>query len=243
MAVIVLGSAHGSPGATTAALALAAHLPGGVLVEADCDGGVLAARLGLAREPGIVSAAADRDSHSAGALLRHAQAGPGALSVVVGPASPANAAWVWQTAGPNLADAVHGHAGWVVIDAGRLSPDAPTHPLLERALTAIVVRPRADELAIVSAGLAATDSTARPRLILVGERPYSAAEVSAELGCSVVGVVADDPRAAGILWEGGSRRVLARSAFARSIRSLAEALTELLTPVALPADDSVVRAS
>ena len=60
MTVIAVGSVHGSPGATTLALDLArlcARSPGRevLLIEADPDGGCLAARLDLAVKPGPVS--------------------------------------------------------------------------------------------------------------------------------------------------------------------------------------------
>lgn len=223
MTAVLVGSVHGAPGATTTAAGLAACYPGGVLVEADCGGGVLAVRFGLAREPGVVTLAADRAT-SDQALAAHAQPVPGGLPVVVGPESAHHAGWLWRTAGDGLAASIDRHEGVAVVDVGRLGPDNPVPALFPDAPVLLVVRPRADELAVAAAHLAATGNDRRPALVLVGERPYSAAEVAGELRCEVLGVVADDPRGAATLWDGGSPRRLARSAFARSVRTLAEAL-------------------
>ena len=81
MSMIVVGSVRSS-GATTLALALAGSLERAVLIEADADGGVLALRYGLAREPGMATLAASRPG-SGGGVLDHAQALPGGLPVVV----------------------------------------------------------------------------------------------------------------------------------------------------------------
>lgn len=229
MTVLVVGSLHGSPGATTVAVALAACHPDGIVVEADCDGGVLAARLGLAREPGVVTLAADRDAGAGGGLAHHAQHAPVGVPVVVGPESSDHATWLWRSTGQQLAEAATGHSGAVVVDAGRLSPSSPLSALVSHAsLTVIVARPRADELAVVAAKLTAHEGPRRPSVVLVGDRPYSDAEVAAELGCDVLGVIAHDERAVATLWDGGSRRSLARSAFARSIQSLAETVADRL---------------
>lgn len=226
MTVLVIGSLHGSPGATTVSVGLAGCLRDAVVVEADCDGGVLAARLGLPREPGVVTLAADRDS-SRGRLARHVQQAVG-VSVVVGPESSDHASWLWRSAGPQLADSLRRHDGVVIVDVGRVSPTAPTLELFGETMTLIVARPRPDELAILAARVGALAPDRRPSVVLVGERPYTRADVTAELGCDVLGAVADDPRAVETLWNGGSRRLLARSPFARSIRTLADIVASRL---------------
>lgn len=226
MTAVLVGSVHGAPGATTTAVGLASCLRGAVVVEADCAGGVLAVRFGLPREPGIVTLAADRQP-GARVLAAHAQTVPGGLPVVVGPESPQHVSWLWRTAGDVLAAAVARHEGVVVVDVGRFGPENPVTSLFPDAPALLVVRPRADELAVAAAQLASSTAR-RPVVVLVGERPYSAAEVAAEFGCDVLGVVADDPRGAATLWEGGSPRRLARSAFARSVRTLADAVADRL---------------
>ena len=70
--IVSLCSVRGSPGVTSWSLLLAAAWPGEyaaerVVLEADCDGGVLGARYGFGVDPGVVSliAALRRaDSHA-----------------------------------------------------------------------------------------------------------------------------------------------------------------------------------
>ncbi len=244
MTVLAIGSLHGSPGATTVSVGLAGCLRDAVVVEADCDGGVLAARFGLPREPGVVTLAADRDG-SHGRLARHVQQAPVGVPVVIGPESSDHASWLWRSAGPQLADSLRRHDGLVIVDVGRVSPTAPTLDLFGENMTLIVTRPRPDELAILAARVAALAADHRPSVVLVGERPYASADVTAELGCDVLGVVADDHRAVAALWTGGSRRLLARSPFSRSIRSLADVIAGRLAEHAElrtgPIPDAVTR--
>src|SRR5438477_511605 len=87
MMTIVVGSVR-SAGATTVALAIAGWLDPVVLVEADPDGGVLALRYGLRREPGLLTLAASRDLEG-DMLSEHTQRLPGGLPVIVAPESPA----------------------------------------------------------------------------------------------------------------------------------------------------------
>jgi hypothetical protein len=55
--LVAFGAVRSSPGVTTAALTIASCIDNSVLVEADWDGGVLGARLGLSREPGLTTLA------------------------------------------------------------------------------------------------------------------------------------------------------------------------------------------
>lgn len=229
MSVYVFGSARGAPGATTTALAVASWLEDAVLVEADPDGGVLAVRYGLGREPGLVTMAAARGS---GELLDHAQLLPGGSPVVVGPESATRAAHLWRLGGPGIVGAVAAAGRNVVVDAGRLGPASPALPLVEIATSVgVVCRPVAEQLvaaADVVERLGRSDAAvgdAAVGLVLVGERPYGVAEVTSQLGCPVLGVVADDERAAGALGSERSARALARSALLRSSRALTANLT------------------
>jgi hypothetical protein len=219
---IAVGSVR-SGGATTLAMALAGVLDGAVLVEADADGGVLALRYGLSREPGLVSLAASRQPPSE-VIADHAQRLPGGMAVVVGPESAERATQLLRSAGQRIAGLLSG-AGEVdlVVDIGRLSPSSPGTALAAAApLVLVVVRPRAEELVAAAERVAVLGE--RAGLVLVGSGPYSAAEVTSQLGCRVIGTVAHDQRGARALAEGGSSRALGRSALVRSVRTLAAAL-------------------
>ena len=127
MSLLGLASAHGSPGVTTTAVALAATWPEHrrcLLVEADPFGGVIAARYGLGDTPGMSSlAAVARHQFDDDMVWEHAQQLRGGVAVLVGPASADEAHVV-------LRDLVGGLAAWsavqtavdVVVDCGRLAP-------------------------------------------------------------------------------------------------------------------------
>src|SRR4051812_17131410 len=101
MSTLVVGSVRSS-GATTLALALAGWIDRAVLVEADPDGGVLALRYGLGREPGLLTLAAARDVDET-RLLEHTQRLPGGLPVAVAPESADRSTHLLKTAGPRVA--------------------------------------------------------------------------------------------------------------------------------------------
>jgi glycosyltransferase involved in cell wall biosynthesis len=213
--VIAVGSVRAS-GATTLALVLAACVDDAVLVEADPDGGVLALRYGLGREPGLATLAADR----LGAVADHAQPLSGGLRAVVGPESPERATQLLMVAGADLAPRLGGAQESVVADVGRLGPASPALPLARAAEVVLVAaRPRADHLLAAAERVAALGPAAA--VVLVGPGPYRPGEVAAQLGVRVAGAVPDDPRAAAALADGGSAARLARSALVRAVRALA----------------------
>lgn len=229
MTAIAVGSVR-SGGATTLAMTLAGVLDGAVLVEADADGGVLALRYGLSREPGLVSLAASRQPPG-DVILDHAQRLPGGMAVVVGPESPERASQLLRSASQRIAGLLGASSIDLVFDLGRLSPSSPGTVLAAGAQVALVVaRPRAEELVAAAERVAALGEGAG--LVLIGSGPYSAAEVTNQLGCRVVGTIADDPRGARALAEGGSARTLARSGLVRSVRTLAASLLHGSDPTA-----------
>ena len=230
MTAIAVGSVR-SGGATTLAMTLAGVLDDAVLVEADADGGVLALRYGLSREPGLVSLAASRQPPG-DVILDHAQRLPGGMAVVVGPESPERANQLLRSASQRIAGLLAGASSIdLVFDLGRLSPSSPGTVLAAGAQVALVVaRPRAEELVAAAERVAALGEGAG--LVLIGSGPYSAAEVTNQLGCRVVGTIADDPRGARALAEGGSARTLARSGLVRSVRTLAASLLHGSDPTA-----------
>ena len=242
--LIAVCSLKGSPGVTTWSIALAARWPtpaGAVLVECDPSGGSLAARFGLASTPGLVSLAAAarhdtaaRRDTTAGLLWSHAQALPGGLPVV---AAPAGADYT-RAALSTLLDSRHesvsifrGAAtvpGAVVIaDCGRLDSASPAVSIAREAdQVLLLVRPRADELNHLAAGLSMVDLwSMRPGLTLVGPG-YSPTEVVRELGMPVLATVPQDDKGARALsGHPGARRGPARSALGKAAHRLAARLT------------------
>ena len=125
MTVIALASVKGSPGVTTAALAIAARWPAGrkvLLVEADPFGGDLAPRYGATVTGGLASLlAAARRELTPEAVWDHVHELPGGLAVLFGLAGVRQAAAnenVW----PAIATALAELDADVVVDAGRLLP-------------------------------------------------------------------------------------------------------------------------
>lgn len=179
MTVVAVGSLKGSPGATTAMLALAAVWPVStplLLVEADPDGGALAARFGLSTDPGRASAAPGLRRDAADVVLdRHTQTLPGGTPILVGPTSPEQARASLAGCAARLGGALAASATRdAIVDCGRLSVGTPAAPLLAAADTLlVVVRPRLDELAPLTHRLPAlAKGGARVGLLLIGEVPY-----------------------------------------------------------------------
>ncbi|OAP25011.1 hypothetical protein A4R44_04080 [Amycolatopsis sp. M39] len=206
--LVALCSLKGSPGATTAALALAARWPAEqtpVVVECDPAGGDLAARFRLPSVPGLVSlAAAARKSMEASVLWQHVQRLPAGLTVIAGPvgAEQARAALgILAPRGASVLRAAGDQSGVVVLaDCGRVDPDSPALPII-RASDAMVLfaHARDDELSHVASKIrTAATWNPRPGFVLVGGG-YTTAEVEHELQIGVLGRLPHDPKGAAVL--------------------------------------------
>ena len=248
MSVVALASVKAAPGVTTTMLALAAVWPTArrlLLIEADPDGGDLAARAGLTSEPGLTSlAAAGRRALSAVEIDRHVQAISGGTEVVVAPPNAEQAARALVILGDRLPGLLAELTDRdVVVDCGRLRPHSPASALFDRADAALLVsRPRLDELQHLHTRVDQLASTApRTELLLIGDEPYPADEVAGVLGLPILGVFPRDPAAADALT--GLTRTgagLRRSPLLRHAREIADALVERLTPAAEAARERFV---
>ena len=238
MTLVAIGSVKGSPGATTAAVAFGACWPADrrvVVVEADPAGGDVAARFGLAPEPGLVSlASATRRSASPDALWAHTQELPGRLAVVVGPASAKQARAALAMLVPAVTIRWGELSAGVVVDCGRLDPGSPCLDLLAQAdLAVVVVRPGLADLHHLASRVADLRSRcASLTVVLCGAGPYGANEVSDAVGAEVVGVIPWDPSGAGLLGgTPGSARGLARTPLMRAARQI---VAQLAQPISAP---------
>lgn len=236
MSLVCLCSAHGSPGVTTTALALAASWPEDrrcLLVEADPFGGVIGARYGLGDTPGLSSLAViARRGLDGEAVWRHAQRLPGGVPLLVGPGSAEEAHAVLGDVAGVLAGWCSGRSGPdVIADCGRVAPGSPALGLVARAdVTMVLARASVDQLRPAAHRLAALETVGvEASLLLIGDRPYRPDEVASTLGADVVGVIAWDPRTAAALegLEGGGRD-LGRSPLVRSAATLAHKLAAVL---------------
>lgn len=231
MTTVAVCSLKGAPGATTAALALTAALhrsqSDAVVVEADPAGGDLAAMLGLATDPGLVTLAAASRHHSAWPDLQpHVQPLPGGGWVLLAPTDPSQAYAAIRSLADRLVQALDGSVPAAVVDCGRWSPWSPATPLLRQVSTTVVcieatvqgieaARVRADELRDATAG--------RVGLAVVGQQRYSADEIATCTRLPVLGALPEDGRGLRSLL-GATHFRPERTALVRSARSLADAL-------------------
>lgn len=198
MTAIGIFSVKGSPGATSLALALAAHgrERGAVLIEADAAGGDVALRFGIAQHPGLAQLAA-RVRHTGGGrdviegLVRTTgSAGSEAAHVVPAPVEPAAvtaALDALATRPQAIGDVARSRP--VLLDCGRLDPDAPAYALFASCPVKVLVV-RGDAVSLGHAREAGWVSDL-PGLgfVLIDTGPYRAAEAVSVLQIPCFGTV------------------------------------------------------
>jgi len=246
-----VASGKGAPGATTLAALLARFWPmpdqARVIIEADPEGGVLAARwhasAGLTHEPGLLSLAAARDGSAVERLHRHAQGVTDGVELVAAPPSAAQAEACLRALGAAAVGALAVADVVCLVDCGRLTPSSPALPWAQQAERVLLVaRPRLEE--VVALGPLAERLQAAGvlvHLVCVGQRPFHPLEVADVAGVPLVGVVADDSAAAAMVARSGLEgRRLARSRLARSVAELACSLAEPGEPIGADGAERVV---
>jgi hypothetical protein len=198
MSAIGVFNLKGSPGASTLALALAAHgrPHGAVLIEADTAGGDLALRFGIPQAPGLAQLAA-RAGHGAArrgvldGLVRTGGDGANPVDLLPAPVEPAavQAAVTALAANPETL-AVAGTARPLVLDLGRLDPQPSDFGLLTVCDVAVLVV-RGDAVSLGHAREAEwlKDLPARCGFVLVDTGPYRAAEAAGVLGLPCLGAL------------------------------------------------------
>jgi hypothetical protein len=234
-----LVSAGGSPGVTTAAVALALAWPSPVVVaECDPSGGDVLAGLLTGHVPasqGLMEYAieAGRDGRASAAALG-AQLVPldadRTRMVLPGLTDPRQAMGL-ASAWPAVAATLVAQDADVIADCGRLDagPGQPLAILSAARTVAIVLRPtlrqvwsarsRVDILRQLVGG------KSRLALLLTGRGTHSAREVAHALGVPVAASFPDDARSAALLSDGlGGQRTLASGALLRSAQAAGNAL-------------------
>ena len=251
MSLVVLCSATGAPGVTTAGLALmwawAQAVPGrrALLVDADPAGSSLLPgflEAGIPAGGGVLGLAAERGL-SPDVVLRHAVSlDPDETRLVLtGVAEPAQArplASTW-TGLVEVAHDVDTSGLDVLVDAGRIGHRWEPSPLIEAADVAVVVT--RSSLAGVAAARSALLSLRESRgpgrsttVLVVGPpEPYSTGEVAAALDVYPLRPLPLDPWAARALTTGGSIGWrFARSPLLHAAREVASSLTARVQPLA-----------
>jgi len=240
VAVVAFCSTHGSPGATTLALAAAHHWASvadrdAILVEADPDGGVLAARHQIGLIPGLTELAGSaRLGIDAADIVGRAQRLRSGVAVVPAhPSSERTQAALRAAAGP-LAQAFGGVADAdVLLDVGRIRPGSPALPLLETVdRLVVVVRPVAELLVVTINRLELLRQIAQVDVVVVGTKPYGPGDVAEALGVGDVMTVPDD--AAAVQDDPAAARPGRRS-WSASVRAIVEHLVPSTSPEAVAA--------
>ena len=245
MTVWAVASLHGSPGATTLAMGLGAAWPTSaararLVLEADPDGGVLAARFaGLRADRTIADAAvAMRRDFDLDDLLSSTRTVWDGLPVIPAHPSAEQTTAVLANAAERLAVGL-ASAGEVdvIADIGRLTGRSPALPLARRAVvTLLVSRTRFEDVASLTARAAELRAAGvEPALVAVGPRPYDPGLVAAEAGLALLTTLPQDPAAAAVLsGYGGSDGRLRRSLLWRTIGDLASQLLRHAAPPVMP---------
>jgi MinD-like ATPase involved in chromosome partitioning or flagellar assembly len=212
------------PGVTTLALALASVLDddgGAVLVEADAQGGDLAALIGRPPLPGLLSlAAAGRN----GALVdadSHVQQLPAGGKALLAPSDPLQVAAALTAVGDRVIAMARASFRHVVVDRGRgesqVGDDLAV--LVCHATLAGVEQARVRSEALEAVG-------ADVRVVISAVGPYRPDEVSAALARPVVLTIPRDPRGASGLSGDGNVRALRRAPILRAAATLADELLQ-----------------
>jgi Flp pilus assembly CpaE family ATPase len=202
MGLVAFGGLRGAPGTTSLALAVAHHLDSSerraLFVEADPDGGTVAARHGVSINPGLTElAGAARVGLASSEIDRFAQPMPSGLSIIAASPISDRVSAALRTSGTHLANAFQGlsmHRD-VVVDLGRMRLGDPTQPLISVADCVVMVcHPVAEELVPLLNRLAGAPPE-RFIVVIVGEHPYANAEVTQATGITTVVNVPFDQRA------------------------------------------------
>ncbi len=213
MSVVAIGSAKGSPGATNLSVGLGLlwkSVTGrrAVLVEADGDGGVIAARFGLDNSPSLVEFAdVANQGVTAEQLYAHCQLLAGQLPVLVAPGSgEATGLVLGPIAGRvgddlSLLDEVELD---VIVDVGRVRAESLAAALIKYCdLYVLVTQPRFDQLVpLVHHTRSAAVRELPAALVCIGDRPYPPAEMAKATRLDLLGVMAHEPRVTRILGQG-----------------------------------------
>jgi hypothetical protein len=238
--IFAVGSIHGSPGATTLVVGLGQAWPTTdsrqrLVVEADPDGGVLAARYQDLRADRTMADAvvAVRRQFELGRLLQCTRSVHG-LPVLPAPPSADQTHSALVAGGDRLAaglaetDSID-----ALVDVGRLTARSPALPLAQRAaVTLVVARTRFEDVAALSARVVELRAVGvDPWLVSVGSRPYDPSRIADAAELPLFAVIPTDTRAATHLqMGGGTDRRIRRSLLWRTMTEVASHLFGLVAP-------------
>ncbi|MYH72372.1 MAG: CpsD/CapB family tyrosine-protein kinase [Acidimicrobiia bacterium] len=203
MSIIAVGSAKASPGVTSLSVGLGLSWEAttgrrAILVEADGDGGVLAARFGLALIPSLVEfSGTTRHELTIGRLQASSQLLAGQLPALVAPGCGETTTLVLGPMAKRLADGF-GRLDDIaaVVDIGRVRSHSPADELVKHCdLLVLVARPRFDHLVpLVHQARRIIAHDIPTALVCVGDRPYPPTEMAKASQLDLLGIMAYEPR-------------------------------------------------
>jgi Flp pilus assembly CpaE family ATPase len=234
VAAIVLVSAKGAPGVTTAAAALvAAGAPTrrALLAELDPSGGSVQVQAGGPAAWGLIDAAGRLRRESGPEPVRDnvTQLPPG-VPVLLAPTAGSTAESVISSAGDRWLASLRSAAADVVVDAGRWEASQRTATRIAGAdLVGIVCRPTVAGIEATRLSLERMRAVSRTpvAVLVVGRKPYRPDEISAHLDVPLGGSLAWDPRGVAALWAAGAGGRWRRTSLGRSAAATAAQLTAL----------------
>ncbi len=221
MSIIAVGSLHGAPGATTLALDLA-RLAGAdsLLIEADPDGGLLAARLFLALKPGLTDlAGAARTGIDPNNIWKYAQPTKNGCAAIVAHPAAEQVYGALRASADHIGEALQALTNTVVLDVGRLRPGSPALALAAYAdHTVVVAEPTLESVVALTNRANVLRNLNQVHVVLTGNQPYTPHDVTIASRLPVWGVVERG--------EGGRRAEMARDT---QVKSLLRALSSPFT--------------
>jgi hypothetical protein len=245
MTLYAFASTHGAPGVTTTVLGLAAAWRDAtgravLVLEADPDGGVLAARFDDLRADRTLAdvAVEGRRQFEMETVLSSAQSLWGGLPVVVAPPSAEQSSSALGASAERLAAGLAAADDLdVLVDLGRLTTRSPALPFARRAVTTVLVaRPTFESVASMTTRVGELRSRGcQVCVATIGDQPYRPHDVGAAVDAPLLASLPDDSRAAAtFVGTGGGERRLRRSLLWRTLADLATRLVvHVPTPVEL----------
>jgi len=243
-AVLTVYSAHGSPGASTTAIYLAAQWASTgtevLLIEADPGGGSLSHHLGIQFTPGSASFVASGLPVDGANLIDHSQDVLfNNLHIMPATSSPAGARQIvrwWDERAGDLRDIAETEMA-VIIDGGRITADSAAAELTDHAAGVVVVA-RGDNSpttlehlgAVLSAEACGPD--VERCVMTVGDSPLSAEEWAEKCDITFVGAIAAFAEATGDLSAFLNRKKRKSKKWRVSLEEVAEQLLRYAKPPA-----------
>ena len=230
MSIVAVTGLRGAPGATSLALDLArAAGPDSLLLEADPDGGCLAARLDLGVSPGLNELAGAARAGIAGRDLVHFAQSAAGLAVIVAHPAAEQVHAALRAAGAHIAASLRELTTAVIVDCGRLRPGSPALAFAAVADRTLIVSGNGVEAAVALAHCRQVlTALASPAIVLTAARPFATGEVSRASGATIWGVVPDAPMAG--VGRRARRTRQARGAAVLALRELCLPSSPLIAP-------------